>query len=265
MDLWGNRRKILDAFVLENLKAWVSSSSTVSAKYQRLEEALCELIAQDVLRPGAQLPADKVFAEQIGLSLGTVQKALGNLHKRGLLERAPKRGTSIAERRVEVNDIYSFRFRDPETGNLIPPRVRIVSISEVKDKGAWSTFLGTDRIICVERIMQVSVEPPVYSQVYLPDAHGLSLLEQPPETLDGFSIHRHMDRQHGAPTLRSENKVWLGAFTARAAQQLNLTEGSAALIWDVLSYTLGDGPAVFQRIQIPPNHRPLEFRRSHND
>ena len=255
----------LEAFILDNLKQSVSRPNRSAAKYMRLEEALSDLIATDALSPGVQLPADKVFAEQIGLSLGTVQKALGNLHKKGLLDRAPKRGTIVAERQVGASDIYSFRFRDPKTGQLIPPRVRTISVFEATEKGPWATFLSAEQIVCVERIMQVSIEPPVYSQVYLPGCHGLSLLEQPRDALDGFSIHRHMDLHHESPTLRSENKISIGEFTDAAAQQLALAKGSPALIWDVLSYTKGDVPAVFQRIQIPPNHRPLEFRRTHHD
>ena len=255
----------VDATVIESLRQSVSRPDGASAKYMRLETALSEMIEADQLRPGAQFPADKKFAEQIGLSLGTVQKALGNLQKKGFLDRAPKRGTAVAERQVGERDIFTFRFRDPGTGQLIPPRVRTLTVSEERTKGPWTRFLGAGRIVCVERILQVGVEPPVYSQVHLPDVRGASLLGQPMDTFDGFSIHRHMERHHGAPTLRSENKIGIGAFTDRAAQMLNLNRGTPALVWDIASYTVGDDPAVFQRIQIPPDHRPIEFRRTHAD
>ncbi|CUH75039.1 HTH-type transcriptional repressor YvoA [Tritonibacter multivorans] len=255
----------INEWTLKQLRDAVTNPAGAVAKYSRLETHLSQMIASRALLPGERLPVDKVFATQIGVSLGTVQKALVGLHKKGLVTRAPKRGTVVAERQVGEHDVYVFRFRDAETGDLLLPKVRTVSVTEIDETGAWSAFLGTDRIVCVERIMQISIEPPVYSQVFIAHEHGESLLNQHMDAFAGFSVHRHIESCHDAPTLRSESKVRLDKFEGRAAQQLTLPEGTPSLTWEVSSFTVGDRPASFQRIQIPPNHRPLEFRRAYGD
>ncbi len=232
------------------------------AKYARLQEALARMILEGALQPGLQLPSDKSLAEQVGVSLGTVQKALTNLQKRGLVTRAPRRGTVVADRAVSETDVFVFRFREADTGNLILPKVRTLSVEMDDRDGPWRQFLQTDNIVRFERLLQIGVEPPVYSEVFIPAEHGRGLLGRPLADFAGFSVHRHIESCHGAPTLRSESKVRIGSFAPHPAAQLMRDEGSANLTWEVSSYTLGDRPASYQRIQIPPDHRPLEFRRS---
>ena len=255
---------MVDRKILARLKKAVASPGLGQTKYASLEAELSEMIANRQLPPGQRLPADKEFAEGVGVSLGTIQKALVGMHRKGLVTRAPKRGTTVAERQVGANDVFVFRFRDPATGALILPKVRTLSVRETATPGPWRDFLGGDRLICVERIMQIAVEPPVYSQVFIGPHHGASLLDQPMDMFAGFSVHRHLEEHHGTITLRSESRVSLGQFSRPAARPLALAEGTPSLVWDVANYTHEDRPVSFQRIQIPPNHRPLEFRRAYH-
>ena len=115
--------------VISQIQSSLNGKVTGEAKYLRLQTIIGELVAQGRVLPGQRLPADKPFADMIGISLGTVQKALINLQKQGVVDRAPKRGTVIAEHLVDEGDIYVFRFRD-DAGELIKPQVRMISIAE---------------------------------------------------------------------------------------------------------------------------------------
>ena len=64
----------------------------------------------------------------------------------------------------------------------------------------------------------------------------------------------------GLLAVRTESEVSIGAFDERARHYLMADESALGLTWDIRSYTPGDVPATFQRLQVPASHRPLEFR-----
>lgn len=250
----------LSTDLLEDVKQHLHNQPGPGAKYTRLSDALSTMIREGRLKAGQQLPADKHLAPMLGVSVGTVQKALTNLSKLGVITRAPKRGTTIVEQPVRDSDIFIFRFQHPGSGKLLPPRVKMLSVNEWLGAGPWQTFLDCERVVRIERLMQIDMEPTVYSEVFIPFEHGEELLTRPLDSYVGFSIHRHIELCHGAPTLRTDSKVSLGNIEEEAGLYLMRESSSACLIWEVKSFTLGDRPASFQRLRIPKEHRPLEFQ-----
>src|SRR5690606_26308268 len=64
--------------------------------YQRLRRAISELINEDKLVEGMQLPPEKWLAAELGMSLGTVQKALATLDAEGRIKRRHGHGNFVA-------------------------------------------------------------------------------------------------------------------------------------------------------------------------
>ena len=63
--------------------------------YKRAEVLMTSNIATGKWEPGTVLPNEFVLAEELGVSQGTVRKALTAMEARGLLTRAPGRGTMV--------------------------------------------------------------------------------------------------------------------------------------------------------------------------
>ena len=70
--------------------------------YRQLQRALREAIANRILGPDDALPAERDFADEMGVSRITVRKALDGLVNEGLLVRRQGAGTFVAAR-VEKN------------------------------------------------------------------------------------------------------------------------------------------------------------------
>jgi DNA-binding transcriptional MocR family regulator len=66
--------------------------------YRRLTDALARDIGAGTLRPGMRLPPQRLLADRLGLSVGTVTKAYEEAEQRGLVAGHVGRGTFIAER-----------------------------------------------------------------------------------------------------------------------------------------------------------------------
>ena len=63
-------------------------------RYLQLQNTVTRLIQAGELRAGGQLPPDQQLTAALGISLGTVQKALSNLASEGWITREHGRGTS---------------------------------------------------------------------------------------------------------------------------------------------------------------------------
>lgn len=245
--------------VIQAIQTQIRRQGRAGSKYTRLQNAITEAVSARTLHPGQKLPPDKVLAATIGMSLGTVQKALVNLQSQGIVERAPRRGTVVSAGRVEQDDVFVFRFRDKRSGEVIRPEVRMLSIQRDRRTGPWQDFLDGE-LVCFRRLVRIDLEPPVFSEVFTSMQSAAEWLDRDPQTFPAFSVHRHLHRHHGLLAVRTESEVSIGAFDEAARHYLMANESALGLTWDIRSYTPGDVPATFQRLQVPASHRPLEFR-----
>jgi DNA-binding GntR family transcriptional regulator len=63
--------------------------------YQRVVDAIAQQIDSGRLRPGDRLPGEKDLAEEHGVALGTVRRALTELRDRGMVVTLPAKGTYV--------------------------------------------------------------------------------------------------------------------------------------------------------------------------
>ena len=92
--------------------------------------------------------------------------------------------------------------------------------------------------------------------------YGRVLLDVPLEELHGSSAHRLMVEQFNLPTLRVEHRIGCRELTNDACKALHVASGSLGTVWDVHDFSIADRPILFQRLQLPPGHRPLEIAES---
>jgi hypothetical protein len=88
------------------------------------------------------------------------------------------------------------------------------------------------------------------------------LLDVPVEELHGSSAHRLMVEKFNLPTLRVEHRIGCRKLSDAACAALHVSKGSLGTVWDVHDFSLADKPILFQRLQLPPGHRPLEIGES---
>lgn len=56
-----------------------------------------------------------------------------------------------------------------------------------------------------------------------------------------------------------QHSIACGALSSWAAECLRVEPGSPGLIWDVRDFSLDDEPILYQRLEMPPGHRPMEL------
>lgn len=232
-------------------------------KYQRLVEAFSSCIISGRFKPGERVPTETTLAEQLPVSVGTVQKALARLVANGLVVRHRRTGTFIADRRSQVEEVFVYRFKDPETGKYKMPFVRTVAVSVDENSGPWQDALGVARCVRVDRLVWFDQQPPAFSSVYFTYEHGKMYLDQPLEDLNGSSLHRMLIERFNLPTMRMEHAISCRTLDAAACRELMLPEGTMGMVWDIKDFSIQDMPLLFQRYQLPPGHMPVEITETY--
>lgn len=81
--------------------------------YEQLVEGLEREIVTGLLGPKAQLPSIRELSSVLGVNPNTVQKALGELDRLGVVVSAPGRGVFVAEDAAEkIRERMSFRLAE---------------------------------------------------------------------------------------------------------------------------------------------------------
>lgn len=244
--------------VKRRLRAGASNAAS-GPKYQRVLDAFTDAIHLGDFKPGQRIPSESALCTQLSVSLGTVQKALGKLAESGLVVRNRRTGTFVADRRSQAAEAWVYRFRDPRTGELQMPFVRVLKVAEDRSRGPWRDLLGTPSCIRVDRLLWIENDPPAFTSVYFAFEHGRKLLDVPLEQLHGSSVHRLMVEQFNLPTLRIEHQIGCRQLSIDACEWLRVASGSLGTVWDVRDFSIADKAILFQRLQLPPGHRPVEI------
>ena len=228
-------------------------------KYLRLVDAFAECVASGRFKPGQRVPTETALARELPVSVGTVQKALAKLAADGLVVRHRKTGTFIAERRLQVSEVFVYRFKDPETGSIMLPCVRTLAVEIDERQGPWLDVLCVERTVRIDRLVWFDQQPPAFTSVFFTPEHGEAFLRIPLDDLHGLSVHRNLIERFNLPSIRMEHSISCRALDDHACRQLMLPEKTTGMIWDISDFSVRDVPLLFQRYQLPPGHRPVEI------
>lgn len=227
-------------------------------------EQLCETITRQIeagaLRENDRLPSEQQLATQLGVSVGTVQKALGMLATSGILTREQGRGTFVAGTRVRASDVSYLRFLDLD-GHEIPNFMRLRSIRRSRNRGPWSDFLGpSPQYVRIERLIDVGSAVTLHSAFWLREEE-FERLNRPSRQALEKNLRVLLGQKLSLPTLRIDQWIRFEKAPPMVGQALRLKAGALTFVMDMRGYTLRDRPLYFQRIHAPPFSVNLEVVR----
>ena len=103
--------------------------------YRQVKDHILGELAAGHWKAGEMLPSEKLFAEQLGVSQGTVRKAIQELVEENVLYREQGRGTfvqSYVQSYLASGYCNSFhRFTNEATGTIVPFTMRLVRFERV--------------------------------------------------------------------------------------------------------------------------------------
>lgn len=101
----------------------MSLATSFQPLYKQVYDLLTERLVKGHWKPSEPLPSEMALAEELGVSQGTVRKALNQMVAENLLARRQGKGTFVAEHTQESSLFRFFRLREPKGESLIPETV----------------------------------------------------------------------------------------------------------------------------------------------
>jgi GntR family transcriptional regulator len=213
--------------------------------YLQVRDLLVTRIVRGEWNPGQMLPSEPDLARELGVSQGTVRKALALLEEAKLISRQPGRGTVVNDAASESVAIRFSNVRDAGGARISPPASTITAeIREGNQKEIERLQLDErDQVIFIRRARQRQGHTMMVEDVALPGVKFPGLLEQP-KGPDRITV---IAQRYGIAAGRAEERVFISRAASDVASILGIEEGTAVLTLDRVVFAL-DGPPIEWRM-----------------
>src|SRR4051794_21799107 len=155
--------------------------------YRQVKELLMKRLGDGSWAPGQLLPSEPEIAAGLGVSPGTVRKALDEMSSESLLVRRQGRGTFVASH-DEERILFQFFRMVSDSGERRFPQSRVISVSVAKADRRAATRLGIapkESVVTIERVRSLDGRPCIHEHIVLPRAlfPGIERLKDLPNNL----------------------------------------------------------------------------------
>ena len=221
--------------------ALARSKPTVQPLYEQVREILLERVQSGYWAPGQVLPNEFEIADELGVSQGTVRKALGALAAEQLLVRRQGRGTFVAEHTSAEVLFRFFQIYDPAGRRVSPESCnrRTRRGQARRDEAKRLELAPQDRVIRHSRVRTVDGRPLIREVIVLPEARFPDLgngAEIPNTLYDLFQ------RDFGITVSRADEQLTVTSATDADAKALGIARGTALLKIDRVTFAIDDTP-----------------------
>jgi len=225
-------------------------------KYEMLRSAIAGAISSGDWTSGMQLPTEAELAQVLPYSLGTIQKAYGELVKIGLVVRARGRGSFVASLQRRMAEPWHCRFVGDD-GTILPIYPRLLGHEAVGKDARWTALFGQNaKVVRIDRSISINDEFDVHNRFFVPDKIAKVLLRGSRNKVETANFRVVLTRELGI--LISRIVQTLAMADKKKWQQLGLG-ARPHLVLEATAYTNQGDAAYFQEIHIPPNRRKLLF------
>lgn len=196
--------------------------------YQQVREALTRRLIDGRWPPGHPLPSETELARDLGVSQGTVRKALDEMTAGHLLVRRQGRGTFVAEPE-DGRVLFQFLRLHPDSGARAFPDSRVLARATgpaTPDEATALALPDAAPVHRIERLRLFGPEAVLVETLVLPLARlaGIDVLPDPPN-----NIYRHYSVHWGITIARAHERLKAVAATPADAALLGVTPGTPLL------------------------------------
>jgi GntR family transcriptional regulator len=225
------------------------SKFQVRPLYLQVRDALLERIKDGRWKPGANLPSEIDLYRQLGVSLGTLRKALSVLESEQLITREPGRGTFVRDHQTGkwLGRFNPIRGTDgaPLRGHVKSRKVKLAAPT-AGERTVLKLKPG-EQVVRIQRVRTLDQRPFAYEQVSLPDRRFPGLVGR----TDIRDELEELAQDWGVILARAEARVRVAPVSSTAAMALSLAEHTPVL-W-------------MERLAFDTDHEPVEAMTAYYD
>jgi GntR family transcriptional regulator len=214
--------------------------------YLQVKESLVRRLIDGAWQPGQMIPSEIELAREVGVSQGTIRKALDAMTAENLLVRRQGRGTYVAEPE-DSRMLFQFFHLVPDSGARVFPTSRVLGFTGGVADARESARLGLpegDGVWRIERIRALEDRPAIVETISLSQGRfpGFDQIEEIPN-----NVYRLYSERWGITIARASERLKAIDASAADAEALGTRAGAPLLEIDRVAYDLA-GTAVELRL-----------------
>jgi len=218
--------------------------------YRVVKRSLLSAIESGSCPPGETLPSETEIAGAMGVSIGTLRRAVDELAAEHILVRRQGRGTFVA---THGTDRFLFQFFHVERADGLreAPVVDLVSFERLRAADELAAALQLrlgEPVIQIENQLRLQGSAVIFDRLTLPSALFKGLTEKRFRERPG-TIYQLYQSDFGISVVRAEERARASAADRDAARVLGLAIGQPVMQVRRTALTFGDRP-VEHRISI---------------
>jgi GntR family transcriptional regulator len=208
--------------------------------YQQVREKLTQRIADGSWKAGQIVPSEMQIAAELGVSQGTVRKALDEMTAARLLVRRQGRGTFVATH-DEARILFQFFKLKPDDTKGVFPESEVLDVSEASASAEEATKLGLFRgepVIRIRRVRSLAGRRCIVETIVLAAAvfDGLQEGEIPNNLYNTYAERFGVTIAGGNETLKAV------AASTEDARDLGIPAGKPLLLIDRVATSIEGRP-----------------------
>ncbi|GAA0783363.1 GntR family transcriptional regulator [Roseibium denhamense] len=219
----------------------LSQTSNPLPLYVQISELLIRDIAAGRLIDGERLPPERDMAEELGISIGTLRKALADLTEKGLLERVQGSGNYIRQGGTTDSIYAMFRLELLGGGGL--PRADILNVQRTAKPGDLPAFGTSSEATRIRRLRYLNETMIAVEEIWLDGDAGTVKRE-----LLSDSLYRFYQKHLQFWISRAEDRVSIGHVPDWAP--------------DVFGKKPGTSTGFIERYSWSDRPKPIEYSRT---
>lgn len=216
--------------------------------YLLVQQKLMRRLIEGDWSPGHLLPSEMELAAQLGVSQGTVRKALDAMTAASLLVRHQGKGTFVAQPE-ETELMFKFFRLLPDNGEQQHPTSTLIEmkIEQAAPNIARSLGLRSNaRVRCIDRVRLLGGTPVIYEKIYIPHAR---FPNWPEKDVVPNNIYMLFSEKWGITITRADEELRAISANPKTAKALGCKQGTPIL--------------EICRVAVDLENRPVELRISH--
>lgn len=220
----------------------MSLNANFKPLYRQVYDLLTSRLVDGYWKPSEPLPSEMALAEELGVSQGTVRKALNQMVAENLLERHQGKGSFVSEHTQESSLFRFFRLREPNGESLIP-ETQVLSSSRRAATPVERDHLnlqGKGQVVELVRLRFLQGEPAILEKVIQPLSLFPNIDKQPEMPNSLYTLYQE---KYGISIASVRDELHATKLPREYASELGLAAGSPVLMVERSSISI-DGRVV---------------------
>jgi len=220
--------------------------------YFKLQTQLLMEIENGRLGPGDRIPPENKLADNHGVSIGTVKKALLNLANEGYLYRVQGKGTFVAGTSLRRESLRYYRFLKDFKNKEASLNINFLGLKKINGIEHVNRCLKirhNQALYEIKRLFLFDKKPRVYSLSYFPQKLFVNLDNFPTKSFERIPIYLFLEKKYGLPTIYNQELISSVPAARGVSKLLKIPEKSPVLFIEMIACTY--------------KKRPYEYRKSY--